>query len=73
MTHFHPGDCVRHNPTGETWFLVEVYGSYVVPAGWPESHALAADCTLIERDETCICTTADQRDACTKQCDAVVL
>jgi hypothetical protein len=68
MTQFQPGDCVRHNPTGETWFLVEVYGSYVKPADWPGSHALASDCTLI-----CICTTADQRDACTRACDAVVL
>ena len=73
MTQFHPGDRVRHNPTGKEWILVKVYGSYVKPSGWPESQALAADCTLIERDETCTCITADQRDACTKQCDAVVL
>jgi len=72
MTQFYPGDRVRHNPTGETWFLVEVYGSYVKPAGWPESHALARDCTLIERDETCRCATADERDACVRSCDLVV-
>jgi hypothetical protein len=68
MTQFHPGDRVTHNPTGEEWVLLRVYGSYVKPAGWPESVALADDCTLI-----CTCITTDQREACTKQCDAVVL
>ena len=59
MTQFKPGDRVTHDPTGEEWTLAQVYGSYVVPAGWPESHALASDCTLV-------C-------ACTRACDAVVL
>lgn len=68
MTQFQPGDLVMHNPTGETWLLVDVYGSYVKPSGWPELQALASDCTLI-----CTCTTTHRRHACTKQCDAVVL
>jgi len=68
MTQFKPGDQVTHNPTGEEWTVDRAYRSYVVPAGWPESHALAADCTLI-----CACTTTDERDACTRACDAVVL
>ena len=68
MTNFKPGDRVTHNPTGEEWTLIGVYGSYVVPGGWPESHALAADCTLI-----CGCTTTDERNACTRACDAVVM
>ena len=59
MTQFKPGDRVTHNPTGAEWTVAQVYGSYVVPAGWPESHALASDCTLV-------C-------ACTRACDAVVL
>jgi len=40
----------------------------VTPAGWPESLALASDCTLI-----CACTTSDEREACTRACDTVVL
>ena len=68
MTQFKPGDRVTHNPTGEEWTLVAVYGSDVKPGGWPESHALARDCTLI-----CACTTTDEREACTRSCDAVVL
>ncbi len=64
MTQFKPGDRVTHNPTGEEWTLISVYGSYVVH----ESHALAADCTLI-----CTCTTTDEREACPRVCDAVVL
>jgi hypothetical protein len=73
MTAFQPGDRVRHNPTGEEWMLAKVYGSYVVPAGWPVSHAIAADCTLIARDDTCTCTTLAEQNACTKSCDAVLL
>jgi hypothetical protein len=73
MTTFQPGDRVRHNPTGEEWVLARVYGSYVMPGGWPATHAHAADCTLIARDETCTCTTPDQREACTTQCDGVIL
>jgi hypothetical protein len=68
MTQFKPCDRVTHNPTGEEWILVAVYGSYVVPADWPESHALASDCTLI-----CGCTTSEEREACTRACDTVVL
>jgi len=68
MTQFKPGDRVTHNPTGEEWILVAVYGSYVKPGGWPELHALASDCTLI-----CACTTTDEREACTRACDSVVL
>ena len=67
MTQFEPGDRVTHNPTGEEWILVAVYGSYVIPGGW-RLHALASDCTLI-----CACTTTEEREACTRACDAVVL
>jgi hypothetical protein len=73
MTTFQPGDRVRHNPTGEEWILIRAYGSYVVPAGWPASHAHAIDCTLIARDDTCTCTTLAEQNACTKSCDAVLL
>ena len=68
MTQFKPGDRVTHNPTGSEWTVDRAYGSYVAIVGWPESHALAADCTLI-----CACTTSDEREACTRSCDAVVL
>ena len=68
MTDFKPGDRVTHDPTGEEWTVARAYGSYVKPAGWPESYALAADCTLI-----CACTTTEEREACTRACDAVVL
>ena len=68
MTQFKPGDRVTHNPTGEEWILVAVYGSYVKFGGWPESYAFAIDCTLI-----CACTTTEEREACTRACDAVVL
>ena len=69
MTQFKPGDRVTHNPTGEEWTLIRAYGSYVVPAGpTPWTFGLAIDCTLI-----CGCTTTDERDACTRACDAVVL
>jgi len=65
MTQFKPGDRVTHNPTGEEWILLRVYCSYVVTADWT---ALASDCTLI-----CACTTPDEREACTRACEAVVL
>jgi hypothetical protein len=68
MTQFQPGDRMTHDPTGEEWTLIRAYGSYVVLSALPELRALTSDCTLI-----CGCTTTDQRDACTKQCDAVVL
>jgi len=67
MTQFKPGDRVTHNPTGAEWTLVAVYGSYVKPGGW-RLHAPASDCTLI-----CACTTTEEREACTRACDAVVL
>jgi len=67
MTQFKPGDRVTHNPTGEEWILVAVYGSYVDPVGCTR-RALASDCTLI-----CACTTTDERNACTRACDAVVM
>ena len=69
MTDFKPGDRVTHNPTGEEWNVGRVYGSYVLPAGpTPRTFGLAIDCTLI-----CACTTTDEREACTRACDAVVL
>ena len=68
MTDFKPGDRVTHNPTGEVWNVDRAYGSYVVSQDWPESYALTSDCTLI-----CGCTTTDERNACTRACDAVAL
>ena len=67
MTQFQAGDRVRYIPTGEEWILFKVYGSYVIPF---RRHrvALASDCTLI-----CACTTTEEREACTRACDAVVL
>ena len=66
MTAFQLGDRVRHNPTGEGWVLVQVYGSYVVPGGFhPVRSVLASDCTLIARDDGCTCATSDEQDACT--------
>ena len=77
MTQFKPGDRVRYIPTGEEWFLFKVYGSYVIPLGWEMTPALASDCKLIARDQDqdqpCACTTTDEREACTRSCDAVVL
>jgi len=58
MTQFEPGDRVTHNPTGEEWMLIRVYGSYVIPAGFtPWKFGLASDCTLI-----CDCTTTEERE-----------
>jgi len=69
MTQLKPGDRVTHDPTGAEWTLAQVYGSYVVPAGpTPWTFGLAIDCTLI-----CGCTTTDEREACTRACEAVVL
>jgi len=73
MTQFNPGDRVRHEPSGEEWILYIVYGSYVVPEGWPPTQALAADCTLLERDDTCTCTTAEERAACVSACDEIII
>ena len=69
MTQFKPGDRVTHNPTGSEWTVARAYGSYVVITARPVvRYALASDCTLI-----CACTTTDEREACTRACDAVVL
>jgi hypothetical protein len=65
MTDFQPGDRVTHDPTGEEWTLIRACGSYVVSTWYL---GLASDCTLI-----CACTTTEQREACTRACDAVVL
>jgi len=75
MTTFQPGDRVRHDPTGDEWVLIRVYGSYVVWLSWPVSRALAADCTLIARNDAspCTCATEDQRRDCAIECDAVLL
>ena len=67
MTQFKPGDRVTHDPSGEEWTLIRVYGSYVVAAG-RYLPILAIDCTLI-----CACTTTEEREVCTRACDAVVL
>ena len=70
MTHFQEGDLVRHNPTMLVGTVANVYGSYVVIAD--AQYALASDCTLLERDETCRCATADEREACRRSCDLIV-
>jgi hypothetical protein len=45
---FRAGDSVAHAPSGETWVLAtDQVGDDVVCAGWPESIARAADCTLV--------------------------
>ena len=67
MTDFKPGDRVTHDPTGEEWTVARAYGSYVDSVGCTR-RVLAIDCTLI-----CACTTTDEREACTRACDAVVL
>ncbi len=39
---------MKHRPSGETWVLAcDAYDGYVLPAGWPCSHALASDCELV--------------------------
>lgn len=46
---FRAGDTVKHGPTGETWVLAcDEEHNEVIPAGWPETCAFAADCTLVE-------------------------
>ena len=42
-------DRVHHTPSGEDWVIAKVYDKFVMPAGWPESTALASDCTLIRK------------------------
>jgi hypothetical protein len=46
---FRAGDIVDHKPSDERWILAtdEEYGQ-VLPLGWPESIAKAADCTLVK-------------------------
>ena len=71
MTQFKPGDRVTHNPTGSEWTVARAYGSYVVITARSSvvvRYALASYCTLI-----CACTTTEEREACTRACDAVVL
>lgn len=46
---FRAGDKVHHGPSGEDWILaVDEERGEVIPAGWPESFAKAAECTLID-------------------------
>lgn len=46
---FRAGDVVAHAPTGEEWVLAcDEHRGNVMPYGWPETIALASDCTLIE-------------------------
>ncbi len=42
-------DTVHHGPSNEDWTLAcdEMHGQ-VMPLGWPETLAQAADCTLIQ-------------------------
>jgi hypothetical protein len=41
------GDTVRHGPTGETWIVAAIEQDDLYPAGWPETRARTADCTLV--------------------------
>lgn len=46
-TPFRAADIVYHAPSKETWVLaVDEFDGRVMPVGWPESLAQAADCTL---------------------------
>lgn len=43
------GDDVAHGPSGETWTLAcDEENGEVMPCGWPEGWAKAADCTLVK-------------------------
>lgn len=46
----HPGDVVRHEPSGETWTVaaVSLDGQHLICCGWPETMAKVAECTLIK-------------------------
>lgn len=45
---FRAGDHVSHGPSGERWVLAcDQHDADVIPAGWPESLAKAADCRLL--------------------------
>lgn len=45
---FRAADVVKHAPSGETWVLAcDQDREYVIAAGWPETMAKAADCTLV--------------------------
>jgi len=67
MTQLKPGDRVTHNPTGGEWTVGRTYGSYVDSVGCTR-RVLASDCTLI-----CGCATSEEREACTRVCEAVAL
>ncbi len=44
---FRAGDHVKHHPSGESWVLAcDEENGRVQPAGWPESQAEAAHCSL---------------------------
>ncbi len=47
---FRAGDRVRHGPSGETWLLAcdEREDGSVYPCGWPETRAMASDCSLVQ-------------------------
>ncbi len=60
--HFRAGDHVKHGPSGESWVLAcDEERGRVMPAGWPESMADAADCTL-----TKAATERERRDMLTR-------
>ena len=45
---YRAGDVVRHGPTCETWVLAcDEEDGRVLPAGYPECTAAAADCELV--------------------------
>ncbi len=47
---FRAGDRVRHGPSGERWLLAcdEREDGSVYPCGWPETRAMASDCSLVQ-------------------------
>jgi hypothetical protein len=48
MTMFRADDHVHHGPSGEDWVLAcDEENGEVIPAGWPEGIAKAADCMLL--------------------------
>lgn len=47
---FRAGDVVQHKPSGEKWLLIiDEQDGTVVPGGWPDTRANAADCTIVNR------------------------
>jgi hypothetical protein len=62
---FRAGDTVKHHPSGELWgLIVDEWDGNVVPGGWPQTRARAADCELVEL------ATDEERIKVLKECAA---